>query len=141
MSKAAVEGHLRFVTRVYRLRLLGLALGALPVASVLYQLHAAWWLWGLLGVNALVWPHLAHLRASGCMDCTNTGVSRRPCSMPAARADRGATVAVAYWSRMPAQLSTRRFAVGSSSFAMPPWNWSKTAINFASLSLRTTAHS
>src|ERR1051325_8669009 len=64
MSKAAVEGHLRFVTRVYRLRLLGLALGALPVASVLYQLHAAWWLWGLLGVNALVWPHLEHLRAS-----------------------------------------------------------------------------
>src|ERR1051325_6666910 len=64
MSSAAREGHLRFVTRVYRLRLLGLGLGALPVASVLYQLHAAWWLWGLLAVNALVWPHLAHLRAS-----------------------------------------------------------------------------
>jgi len=64
MSSAAREGHLRFVTRVYRLRLLGLGLGALPVASVLYQLHTAWWLWGLLAVNALVWPHLAYLRST-----------------------------------------------------------------------------
>lgn len=50
--------------RVYRLRALGLGLGALPVASVLYQLHADWWLWALLACNALVWPHAAYLAAS-----------------------------------------------------------------------------
>lgn len=61
---AVRHGHLRFVTRVYRLRLLGLGLGALPVASVLYQLHAAWWLWGLLSFNALAWPHLAYMASS-----------------------------------------------------------------------------
>ena len=64
MAKAAREGHLRFVVRVYRLRLLGLGLGALPVASVLYQLHAGWWLWALLALNALVWPHLAYFAAT-----------------------------------------------------------------------------
>lgn len=64
MAMAAQEGHLRFVRRVYRLRLLGLGLGSLAVASVLYQQHAAWWTWALLAVNALIWPHVALLLAS-----------------------------------------------------------------------------
>ncbi|WP_266168493.1 diguanylate cyclase [Dyella subtropica] len=51
------------MTRVYRLRMLGLALGALPVASVLYQVHAGLWLWAVLLLNAFVWPHVAYLQS------------------------------------------------------------------------------
>jgi diguanylate cyclase len=56
-------GDLRFVRRIHRLRMLGLGLGFLCVASVL-RLHgaAAGW-WALLVVNAFVWPHAARLLA------------------------------------------------------------------------------
>jgi diguanylate cyclase len=50
----------RFVRRIHRLRTLGLALGALCVASVL-RLHdkgPLWWV--LLALNGFVWPQLAH---------------------------------------------------------------------------------
>jgi diguanylate cyclase len=56
---AARARDLRFARRTHRMRAIGLALGALAVASVL-QLHAAapsWWL--LLAVNGFVWPHVA----------------------------------------------------------------------------------
>ncbi len=50
---------LAFVLRVHRLRTLGLGLGALCVASVLW-LHqvSAWW-WVAAAANGFVWPHLA----------------------------------------------------------------------------------
>lgn len=60
MMTVAQDGHLRFVARVYRLRVLGLTLGALAVASVLYQLHASPWLWAALILTGLAWPHLAY---------------------------------------------------------------------------------
>ncbi|KRF00366.1 hypothetical protein ASG87_13625 [Frateuria sp. Soil773] len=44
--------------------MLGLGLGALPVASVLYQLHAPAWMWALLALNGYAWPHLAYALAS-----------------------------------------------------------------------------
>ena len=49
----------RFVRRSHRLRTLGLGLGALCVASVLWlhQAPAGWW--SLLVVNGFVWPHVA----------------------------------------------------------------------------------
>jgi diguanylate cyclase len=50
---------LKFVRRVYRLRILGLGLGALCVASVL-SLHTApigWWI--LLLAHCFAWPHVA----------------------------------------------------------------------------------
>lgn len=54
---------LRFVRLAHRLRTLGLGLGMLPVADVLYRLHAPLWLWLLLLANGLLWPHLAWLHA------------------------------------------------------------------------------
>ncbi len=60
MATAARDSHLRFVGRVYRLRMLGLGLGSLPVASVLYQQGASWWLWALLMFSGFAWPHLAY---------------------------------------------------------------------------------
>jgi diguanylate cyclase len=55
---------LRFVHRIHGLRALGSSLGALCVASVLH-LHddpIGWWL--LLGLNGLIWPHIALLLAT-----------------------------------------------------------------------------
>jgi diguanylate cyclase len=49
----------KFVDRMYRMRTLGLGLAALPIASVLYENDAAYWVWGLLLLNALAWSHLA----------------------------------------------------------------------------------
>lgn len=54
---------LRFVRLAHRLRTLGLGLGMLPVAAVLYQQQAPFWLWSLLFANGLLWPHLAWLHA------------------------------------------------------------------------------
>jgi len=54
---------LQFVRLAHRLRTLGLALGMLPVAAVLYQQQAPGWLWSLLLANGLLWPHLAWLHA------------------------------------------------------------------------------
>lgn len=54
---------LKFVSLAHRLRTLGLGLGMLPVAAVLYQQQAPIWLWSLLLANGLAWPHLAWLHA------------------------------------------------------------------------------
>jgi len=51
--------ELRFVGRIYVLRLLGVALGALSVGSVLYEQHAPAALWALMLCHAGIWPHLA----------------------------------------------------------------------------------
>lgn len=58
----------RFVDRVHRLRAIGLGLGAMAVASVLYQNQAHLALWGLLLCNGLLWPHLARRLANGGKD-------------------------------------------------------------------------
>ena len=50
---------LHFVTRIHRMRMLGTVLCALPIASVLLERDAPAWVWGLLALNALGWPHLA----------------------------------------------------------------------------------
>ena len=50
---------LRFVVRIHRMRMLGTALCALPIASVLQErsAHAGFWL--LLALNTLLWPQVA----------------------------------------------------------------------------------
>ena len=53
----------RFVARMYRLRLFGLALGSFCVGSVLYQNQAHAAVWMLLGADVLIWPHLAYALA------------------------------------------------------------------------------
>lgn len=60
MVTAARDSHLRFVGRVYRLRMLGLGLGSLAVASVLYQHNAPVWQWAVLVFSGVLWPHLAY---------------------------------------------------------------------------------
>jgi len=55
--------QLSFVRRAFRLRVLGLGVGSLCVASVLYLQGAppAWWI--ALAANAFAWPHLARVLA------------------------------------------------------------------------------
>ncbi len=55
--------HQRFVRRVYRLRTIGLGLGAVAVGSVLALHREPTWLWMLLALNGLAWPHAAALIA------------------------------------------------------------------------------
>ncbi|TAL86672.1 MAG: diguanylate cyclase [Rhodanobacter sp.] len=58
------EKHLEYVALVHRMRTLGSGLGALPVASVLYQQNASRWLWALVILHAVIWPHVAWVIAS-----------------------------------------------------------------------------
>jgi diguanylate cyclase len=53
----------RLVERAYRMRLFGFGLGFFSVASVLLQDAGHLLVWGLLAVNAFVWPHLARVLA------------------------------------------------------------------------------
>lgn len=46
--------------RVYALRVLGMGLGGLPVAVVLFERHAAWMAWAWTVLACLVWPHVAY---------------------------------------------------------------------------------
>ncbi|MGC9236825.1 MAG: MASE2 domain-containing protein, partial [Thiomonas sp.] len=48
---------------IYPARMLGMALAGLAVGSVLFGQHAGAWLWALLGVTFLLWPHLAYVHA------------------------------------------------------------------------------
>jgi diguanylate cyclase len=51
---------LQFVRRIYRMRMLGTLLCALPIASVLDERGAPAPYWLLLAANMLLWPHLAY---------------------------------------------------------------------------------
>ena len=56
------QPHVRarqFVRRIHRMRVLGMALCALPIGSVLWEQNAPGWQWACLVLNALLWPHLA----------------------------------------------------------------------------------
>jgi diguanylate cyclase (GGDEF) domain len=52
-----------FYRLIYPARVLGMALSGLAVGSVLFEQHAAAWLWGLLVFTFLLWPHLAFAHA------------------------------------------------------------------------------
>ena len=54
---------LQLPREVYRLRLLGLALGFICVAAVLYEHGASPIVWVLLALHCFVWPHIAWYRA------------------------------------------------------------------------------
>lgn len=49
----------RLPHRIYRLRMLGMGLAALPVGAVLLENGAGWGAWAWLGFTALLWPQLA----------------------------------------------------------------------------------
>jgi diguanylate cyclase (GGDEF)-like protein len=54
---------MRFIRRMYLMRILGTFLCFFPILSVLDELDRSFWLRGLLAVNAFVWPTVAYLRA------------------------------------------------------------------------------
>ncbi|QBP78313.1 diguanylate cyclase [Herbaspirillum huttiense] len=59
-SQAALAGKgVRFVQRIYRLRVIGLGVGFFCVAAGFLQHPVPWPLWLLLGVHGYLWPHLA----------------------------------------------------------------------------------
>ncbi|MDR3417442.1 MAG: diguanylate cyclase [Nevskia sp.] len=58
-SAKKLEGQ-RFIRRIHLLRALGLGLGFVSIASVLYQNGAHPLVWAALVFNGLVWPHLAY---------------------------------------------------------------------------------
>src|SRR5690606_31394614 len=51
--------HLRFSRQVHRFRILGMGLGALCIAAVLYENQAPVPVWILCAFTGLAWPHLA----------------------------------------------------------------------------------
>lgn len=58
----------RLPWRTYPLRVLGLGLGFLAPAAVLYELDAHWLAWAWAAFGCLLWPHLAFLLASRSRD-------------------------------------------------------------------------
>src|SRR5262252_6508183 len=61
-QRTAVDGtadrDLRLSRQVYRLRVLGLVVGSIAVATVLAGNGAPWWAWAALAFHVAVWPHL-----------------------------------------------------------------------------------
>ncbi len=55
--------RLSFSRRMYPTRAAGLALGGVCVGVALYETGTTPWLWLVLGLSSLVWPHLAYLLA------------------------------------------------------------------------------
>lgn len=60
--------RLGFARQIYPLRVLGLGLGLLCVGGTLQALAAPSWLWAILLVHALAWPHAAMLIARSSRD-------------------------------------------------------------------------
>lgn len=60
MPASTRDNLLKLPRRTYRLRILGMGLGALPALVVLAELEGAWpdWVWVLFG--GYLWPHLAY---------------------------------------------------------------------------------
>ncbi|EJN09308.1 diguanylate cyclase [Herbaspirillum sp. YR522] len=56
----------RFVERIYRMRMVGVATGLLCVGAGLVEQHAGWLAWTLLLMHALVWPQAARIWALRC---------------------------------------------------------------------------
>lgn len=51
---------LSLARRLYKTRILGLALGFFCVAAGMYPLHPSPWVWAFMLFNAFIWPHLAY---------------------------------------------------------------------------------
>jgi diguanylate cyclase len=63
---------LRFVAASYALRIVGLGLGFIMVASVFWRHSATAPVWGLLAINAFAWPHLARVLSQRSADPVRT---------------------------------------------------------------------
>ena len=111
--------ELRLVRRIYRLRILGLGLGVLCVASVL-RLHdapPAWWV--LLLANGFAWPHLAWLLAIRSANPRRTELR----NLMADSALGGVWIALMQFNLLPSvllatMLSVDKLSVGGPSFLL-----------------------
>lgn len=63
VQRIADQNRSRFALRIYRMRIAGVALGAIGIGAVLTEQASPAWLWWLLAANVLVWPHVAYRRA------------------------------------------------------------------------------
>jgi hypothetical protein len=55
-----LEQGRRFARRMYLLRVLGAAAGALCLGGGLWEIAAPLWVWVILAAHCFVWPHLAY---------------------------------------------------------------------------------
>ncbi len=55
---------LSFARRIYMPRAVGLGIGCICVGAALYPLNMPGWVWALMLINGLVWPHLAYQLSS-----------------------------------------------------------------------------
>src|SRR5688572_27366456 len=60
MSEWGIEEGRRFARRIYLPRVAGVALVALCVGGGLWEAGAPPWVWALLALQTLAWPHLAY---------------------------------------------------------------------------------
>lgn len=60
MTPDSRREQLRLPRRTYPLRILGMGLGGVPMATVLHELNAPLPVWVALVCTALLWPHLAY---------------------------------------------------------------------------------
>jgi diguanylate cyclase len=107
---------LRFVRRVHRLRTLGLAAGALCVASVLRLHHDSFGWWLLLGFYGFLWPHLALLLATHSADPRRAEM--RNLTLDSAMG--GVWVAVMQFNLLPSALLVTMLAVDKVSVGGAP---------------------
>jgi diguanylate cyclase len=99
-SQFTEHGDRKFVDRMHRMRTLGLGVGALPIASVLYENGASAWAWSLLAFNALAWPHLACWLARRSRDPRGTELRNLVIDSAAG----GAWVAIMQFNLLPSAL-------------------------------------
>ena len=67
-TEASVEEGRRFARRMYLPRIIGFLLGAICIGGGLWEIGAPPWVWVLLVVYALAWPHLVYWIAARSRD-------------------------------------------------------------------------
>jgi len=91
---------LRFVSRIHRMRTLGLGLGVLPIAAVLHERASSWPFWVALVLTGYVWPHVAYWLSRRSRDPSQTEFR----NLTADSAMGGAWIAVMHFNLLPSAL-------------------------------------
>jgi diguanylate cyclase len=97
LAQRPLDDGLRFARRMYRLRMLGTALGAICIGGSLWVQNAHWPAWTALALNALAWPHIA--RALACRSASPYRAELRNLTLDSASG--GAWMAVLGFSPAP----------------------------------------
>lgn len=131
-------GDIRFVHRIYHLRMLGLGLGVLCAASVFWQNGANALAWTLLAVDGFVWPHVAFRLARRSADPCRTEL----CNLMVDSAAGGAWIALMGFNLLPSllyvtMLSVDKINVGGWRLLARTATWQISACVFTWLVFRT----